>query len=73
MQSCEIEMTLKRSGQVDACKDLYREAVSSSRPASECGGVIEVKCSGGDALYVSPAVLAVIMPWVKQGLNSKPL
>ena len=68
-ESCDAEMALKRSGQ-DAFKDLYHEAVSSSRHV-ECGGVIEVKCSGGDALYVSPAVLSVIMPWIKQGLISK--
>ena len=69
-ESCDVAMALKRNGQ-DAFKDLYHEAVSSSRRVIECGGVIEVKCSGGDALYVSPAVLSVIMPWIKQGLISK--
>ena len=68
--TCEIDMELKRIGQ-NASRDLYHEAVSSSRPASGCGGVIEVKCSGGDALFVSPAVLAAIMPWIKQGFTSK--
>ena len=59
-------MALKRSDQ-DACKDLYREAVSSSREDIERGGALEVRCSGGDCLYVSPVVLALIMPWIKQG------
>ena len=57
---------IKRRG-LEAIRDLYREAVSYSRPANECGGVIEVNCSEGEAVYVSPAVLAVLMPWIKQG------
>ena len=63
-------MALKRIGQ-DVFKDLYHEAVNSSRPVKESGGVVEVKCVDGEALYVSPAVLALIMPWIKQGFISK--
>ena len=58
-------MALKRSHQ-DACKDLYREAVSSSREDIERCGTIEVRCSGGDCIHVSPVVLALIMPWIKE-------
>ena len=57
---------MKRNA-LEAIRDLYQVAVSHSRPANECGGVIEVNCSDGEAVYVSPAVLAVLMPWIKQG------
>ncbi len=58
-------MLLSASSGSLSLSDLFAEAVSS-RDAD--GGLVEIRCRDGELLYVAPAVLAYVMPWIKADL-----